>query len=109
MLQPLGISFIVSLFASLIIAVTLTPVLCSFWLKNNEMLLKQADGSWLENFLGKHYRSTLMKVMKVKKLVVGLAIVLFIAVAFLMVGLGRSFLPQFNEGTLTIADRKSVV
>ncbi|HBS11554.1 MAG TPA: CusA/CzcA family heavy metal efflux RND transporter, partial [Flavobacteriaceae bacterium] len=103
MLQPLGISFIVSLFASLIIAVTLTPVLCSFWLKNNKMLLKQADGSWLENFLGKHYRVALIRVMKVKKLVIGLAIVLFLAVAFLMFGLGRSFLPQFNEGTLTIA------
>ncbi len=103
MLQPLGISFIVSLFASLIIAVTLTPVLCSFMLKNNKMLLKQADGSWLENFLGKHYRVALTNVMKVKKVVLGLSIVLFLAVAFLMFGLGRSFLPQFNEGTLTIA------
>tara|TARA_R110002072_G_scaffold234192_2_gene391771 strand:+ start:4025 stop:7102 length:3078 start_codon:yes stop_codon:yes gene_type:complete len=103
MLQPLGISFIVSLFASLIIAVTLTPVLCSFMLKSNKMLLKQVNGSWLENFLGKHYRVALTKVMKVKKLVIGLSIVLFLAVAFLMFGLGRSFLPQFNEGTLTIA------
>lgn len=103
MLQPLGISFIVSLFASLIIAITLTPVLCSFMLKNNKMLLKQADGSWLENFLGKHYRAALMKVMKIKKIVIGVSIVLFLAVTFLMFGLGRSFLPQFNEGTLTIA------
>ena len=103
MLQPLGISFIVSLFASLIIAVTLTPVLCSFMLKNNKMLLKQADGSWMENFLGKQYRVALTNVMKVKKIVIGLSIVLFVVVAFLMFGLGRSFLPQFNEGTLTIA------
>ena len=102
MLQPLGISFIVSLFASLIVAVTLTPVLCSLMLTNEKKLLKQAKGSWLENFLSKHYRSTLTKVMKVKKAVIGLSIVLFLAVAFLMFGLGRSFLPEFNEGTLTI-------
>jgi CzcA family heavy metal efflux pump len=103
MLQPLGISFIVSLFASLIIAVTLTPVLCSLMLKNNKMLLKQAKGSWLENFLGKYYRVVLIRVMKIKKLVIGLSIALFLAVAFLMFGFGRSFLPAFNEGTLTIA------
>jgi len=102
MLQPLGISFIVSLFASLIIAVTLTPVLCSFMLKNNKMLLKQADGSWLEIFLGKYYRLALTKVMKVKKVVIGVSIALFLVVTFVMFGLGRSFLPEFNEGTLTI-------
>ena len=103
MLEPLGISFIVSLFASLIIAVTLTPVLCSFMLNNNKMLLKQAKGSWLENFLAKHYRVALIHVMRFKKLILGLSIVLFLAVVFLISGMGRSFLPEFNEGTLTIA------
>ncbi|MCH7658811.1 MAG: efflux RND transporter permease subunit, partial [Bacteroidetes bacterium] len=71
MLQPLGISFIVSLFASLIVAVTLTPVLCSFMLTNEKKLLKQAKGSWLERWLNKHYNSALEKVMKVKKTVLG--------------------------------------
>ncbi len=103
MLQPLGISFIVSLFASLIIAVTLTPVLCSFMLKDNKMLIKQAKGSWLENFLVKYYRVALMRVMKIKKVVIGVSVVLFLAVTLLLFGLGRSFLPSFNEGTLTIA------
>ncbi len=103
MLQPLGISFIVSLFASLIVAITLTPVLCSYMLNNNKMLLKQANGSWLENFLNKHYSNALIKVMKLKKAMLGFAIILFLIASFLLVGLGRSFLPEFNEGSLTIS------
>lgn len=103
MLQPLGISFIVSLFASLIVAVTLTPVLCSFMLTNEKMLLIQARGSWLERWLSKYYNSALERVMKIKKIVLGLSIVLFLVVGFLIFGLGRSFLPEFNEGTLTVS------
>jgi len=102
MLQPLGISFIVAIFASLIIAVTLTPVLCRVMLTNEKMLLKQAKGSWLERFLNKHYNSALERVMKAKKTALGLSLALFILAGFLMFGLGRSFLPEFNEGTLTI-------
>lgn len=103
MLQPLGISFVVSLFASLIVAVTLTPVLCSFMLTNDKMLLKQAKGSWTERWLHRYYNSALKKVMKIKKTVLGISIVLFIVAIFLMFGLGRSFLPEFNEGTLTVS------
>lgn len=102
MLRPLGISFIVSLFASLIVAVTLTPVLCSFMLTNDKMLLKQAKGSWLERGLHRYYNSALGKIMKIKKTLLGISIVLFIMAIFLMFGLGRSFLPEFNEGTLTV-------
>jgi CzcA family heavy metal efflux pump len=103
MLRPLGISFIVSLFASLVVAVTLTPVLCSYMLTNESKLLKQANGSWLENFLSKHYRNALGKAMGIKKLLLGLSIGLLIVVGFLISGLGRSFLPEFNEGSLTIS------
>ncbi len=103
MLRPLGISFIVSLFASLIVAVTLTPVLCSYMLANENKLLKQAKGSWLENFLSNHYKMALSKVMKFKKTMLGLSLALLILVVFLMFGLGRSFLPEFNEGSLTIS------
>jgi CzcA family heavy metal efflux pump len=103
MLRPLGISFIVSLFASLMVAVTLTPVLCSFMLTNDRMLLKQAQGSWLERWLNRYYNFALKKVMKIKKTVLVLSIVLFIVAIFLMFGLGRNFLPEFNEGTLTVS------
>jgi len=103
LLRPLGISFIVSLFASLIVAVTLTPVLCSYMLNNELKLLKQAKGSWLENLLSNHYKTALQKVMKVKKTMLGFSLVLLILVGFVMFGLGRSFLPEFNEGSLTIS------
>ncbi len=103
MLQPLGISFIVSLFASLLVAVTLTPVLCSFMLASDKMLLKQAKGSWTERWLHRYYNSALKKVMKIKRTVLGISIVLFFVAIFLMFGFGRSFLPEFNEGTLTIS------
>jgi len=102
MLQPLGISFIVSLFASLIIAVTLTPVLCSVMLTNEKKLLKQAKGSWLVRWLNKNYRLGLENVMKAKKSALAFSIGLFIVAGFLLLNLGRSFLPEFNEGTLTI-------
>lgn len=103
MLRPLGISFIVSLFASLIVAVTLTPVLCSYMLVNESKLLKQAKGSWFENFLSKKYKAALTTVMKFKKAMLGLSLVLLIIVGFVLFGLGRSFLPEFNEGSLTIS------
>lgn len=103
MLRPLGISFIVSLFASLVVAITLTPVLCSYMLANESKLLKQANGSWLENFLSKHYKTALGKIMKVKKVMLSLSLILLIVVGFLIFGLGRSFLPEFNEGSLTIS------
>jgi CzcA family heavy metal efflux pump len=103
MLQPLGISFIVSLFASLIVAITLTPVLCSFMLTNENTLLKQANGSWLERKLKKYYNAALLKVMNLKKTVLGLSVGLLILVGIVLLGLGRSFLPEFNEGTLTIS------
>ena len=103
MLKPLGISFIVSLFASLIVAVTVTPVLCSFMLTNEKMLLKQAEGSWVERKLRHYYARGLEKTMHAKKLILGIAIALFIVAAVLISGLGRSFLPEFNEGSLVIS------
>lgn len=103
MLQPLGVSFIVSLFASLIVAVTLTPVLCSLLLTNEKMLLKNAKGSWVENTLTKWYKSALEKVFTIKYLILVVAIALFIVAGIGMKNFGRSFLPEFNEGSLVIA------
>ena len=102
MLQPLGVSFIVSLFASLIVAVTLTPVLCSLLLTNESMLLKKSTGSWVENSLTKWYKIALEKVFTVRKIVLLLAIVLFVLSTIGLTNFGRSFLPEFNEGSLVI-------
>jgi len=103
LLAPLGIAFIVSLFASLIVSITLTPVLCSYLLTSDDMLHKHPDESKPVKFLQRKYVAVLEKVMSVKKLVLGLAVVLFVISLFLLFSLGRNFLPEFNEGSLVIS------
>ncbi|MBL7938814.1 MAG: efflux RND transporter permease subunit [Flavobacteriales bacterium] len=102
MLTPLGVSFIVALFASLVVAVTVTPVLCSLLLTNEKQLLKQSEGSWLVRKLKSWYETALVRAMRMRKqLVIGAAL-LFVGSMALMSTLGRSFLPEFNEGSLVI-------
>lgn len=102
MLKPLGISYIVALFASLIVAITITPVLCSFLLTNEDRLKKHKNGSWLERRLNKIYYSSLKWVLEKKAVVLGFTFVLLVMAVFLFSGFGRNFLPPFNEGSLTI-------
>ncbi len=102
MLKPLGISFIVALFASLIVAITITPVLCSLLLTNEKRLKKHKEGSWLERRLKKIYFASLKWVLEKKTVVLSVTFgFLIIAVLFFM-QLGSNFLPPFNEGSLTI-------
>lgn len=103
LLAPLGIAFIVALFASLIVSITLTPVLASYLLTNNIMLLKQHKESWLVERLQKMYSNALGKVMEMKKVVLVIAGGLFLVALLAMSQLGRSFLPEFNEGSLVIS------
>lgn len=103
LLAPLGIAFIVALFASLIVSITLTPVLASYLLTNDKMLLKQHKESWLVERLQKVYSNALNKVMEMKKAVLIVAGGLFLVSLFVMSQLGRSFLPEFNEGSLVIS------
>lgn len=103
MLQPLGISFIVSLFASLVVALTVTPVLCSFLLTNENSLVKQAHGSWLVRHLTLIYKASLKTAMQFKGLLIAAALAGFIVSLAVFFTLGRSFLPEFNEGSLVIS------
>lgn len=103
LLAPLGIAFIVSLFASLIVSITLTPVLGSYLLADEKMLQKQHKESWLVEHLQNIYTRLLEKIMRWKKTVIAVSSVLFIASLFVMTQLGRSFLPEFNEGSLVIS------
>lgn len=103
LLAPLGIAFIVALFASLIVSITLTPVLASYLLTNDKMLLKQHKESWLVERLQKVYSNALNKVMEMKKAVLIVAGGLFLVSLFVMSQLGRSFLPEFNEGSLVVS------
>ncbi|MFT7612793.1 MAG: CzcA family heavy metal efflux pump [Parvicellaceae bacterium] len=102
LLQPLGISFITSVVTSLFVAVTITPVLCSYLLKREKLLLKQSNGTRAERFLSKSYKAVLKKFLKVPKLTIGVAILAFVISLFCLSGLGRSFLPPFNEGALVL-------
>ncbi|MBI9033339.1 MAG: efflux RND transporter permease subunit [Bacteroidales bacterium] len=102
MLKPLGISFILALFASLLVAVTLTPVMCSYLLTNEKSLLRHQDGSWVERNLIRIYSKSLKQIMNYKALVIGLALTLLGGSIGLMFTFGQDFLPPFNEGSLTI-------
>ena len=103
LLKPLGIAFITSVLTSLLIAVTLTPILCSYLLKSDRVLDKQAHGTKVERWSQKQYNRLLTMVLKIPKLIIGITIGGFIASIVLMTGLGRSFLPEFNEGSLVIS------
>ena len=99
MLVPLGVAFIVSLFASTFVALTLTPVLCSFLLtkatkadKEPKIVVKMKGG----------YSKALEWVIARKKVVLGSVLGLFVVALGLFFTLGRSFLPPFNEGSFTI-------
>ncbi|MDP2338878.1 MAG: efflux RND transporter permease subunit [Bacteroidota bacterium] len=102
MLQPLGIAFIVSLFASLIVAVSLTPVLSSYLLTSPKMLARNENGSPVVKWLGEKYESLLRLAMKAKKVILWGAGLMVVIAGFVFFTMGRSFLPEFNEGSLTI-------
>jgi CzcA family heavy metal efflux pump len=102
LLIPLGIAFIVSLFASLIVAVTLTPVLCSYLLTSGKVLLKENKVNKFLVFINKHYRYILVKSLKANYAIVFSTLALFVISLVIMLNMGRSFLPEFNEGSLVI-------
>ncbi len=103
LLQPLGIAFITSVLTSLIVAVTVTPVLCSYLLKSDRVLSKQAEGTRVERWLQKRYSAVLTTVLKWPKTVIGTTVLGFAISLVLLTQLGRSFLPEFNEGSLVIS------
>ena len=100
MLVPLGIAFIVALFASTVVALTLTPVLCSYLLDRKGQ--KPQQDAWVARKLRVVYEKALVYAIAHKKVVLlGTFSVFVIALGFFFT-LGRSFLPPFNEGSFTI-------
>lgn len=102
MLIPLGVAFIVALFASTVVALTLTPVLCSYMLTTKRALKKNEKEPFVSRSLKVWYKKALEWALRHKKVVIGISAVLLIFTIVIMTGLGRSFLPPFNEGSLTI-------
>ena len=114
MLVPLGIAFIVALAASTVVALTLTPVLCSYLLKkegerangeapNGTSLGCETRGeSAIAHWMKKRYEVALTSALAHRRLVLGTTVTLFVVALGLFFTLGRSFLPSFNEGSFTI-------
>lgn len=102
MLVPLGIAFIVALFASTVVALTLTPVLCSYLLNSKATGMKELREAWVARWLKGHYERALAFALAHQKQVLGGTIALFVVALGLFFTLGRSFLPGFNEGSFTV-------
>ena len=101
MLVPLGIAFVIALFTSTFIALTVTPVLCSYLLggKAGEKVHKEPV---VARKLKEWYEHSLHLALKHQKIILGVTIALFLSAVLAFFTLGRNFLPPFNEGSLTI-------
>ncbi len=101
MLAPLGITFVIALFASTLVALTLTPVLSSYLLGN-----PKADKGDKEPYVARKlkagYEKALEWVLCHKRIVLGSTAAVFVAAVVMLATFGRSFLPPFNEGSFTI-------
>ena len=100
MLIPLGIAFVTALLASTLVALTLTPVLCSYMLNksNGEMPKEAFVAVWLK----KYYREALLWVLDHTRTVIISSASLLVLALVIFLSLGSSFLPKFNEGSFTI-------
>lgn len=101
MLRPLGIAFITALFASTLVALTLTPVLCSYLLGRDRRERLDRE-PFVVRHLQRWYKTALEWALRRKRLVLGSLAVLLAVALGLFFSLGRSFLPAFNEGSFTI-------
>lgn len=102
MLVPLGIAFIVALAASTLVALTLTPVLCSYLLGGNHDKDETMREARLSIWLKRYYRIALEWALRHGRAVLACVVVLFVGALVVFFTLGRSFLPSFNEGSFTI-------
>ena len=100
LLRPLGIAYLASLAGSLVVALTVTPVLCLLLLRRDSLL--EAREPWLLRAFKGAYGPTIDFCLRHHALVLGGAIAA-VGIALAVVPfLGRSFLPPFNEGSLTV-------
>lgn len=101
LLMPLGYAYVVALAASLAVAVTVTPVLAQLFLPGDKSVMANHEPGWLTT-IKTCYSSWLTLVLASWKTVACASLALFL-VAVTALGLaGRTFLPDFNEGSLTV-------
>jgi CzcA family heavy metal efflux pump len=102
LLRPLGFGYVVALVASLIVALTVTPVLSS-WLLPHSRLIASGGEPRLTQRLKAVYERWLAQAFAWWRLVLGTAAALLVAAVVAILAAGRSFLPEFNEGALTVS------
>ncbi len=102
MLAPLGLTFVVALFASTLVALTLTPALCSLMLRHTGERRGRRREPGVTRWLHLRYERLLALALRHRRVVLSVTGVAFVAALVLMFTFGRSFLPSFNEGSLTI-------
>ena len=103
MLKPLGIAYIIALLMSLVVALTVTPLLCKLMLTSDKYLAKQEKESWVARHLSRAYTRSLEWALGHKKSVIGGTLLVFVIALAMFFNMGQSFLPDFNEGSLTIS------
>lgn len=101
LLKPLGISYMVSIAASLVVALTVTPAMCSYLLPRAKFMAEEGDGPVMR-WLQRVYRPVLELAAQRPKLVIAGSVVAFLLSMIPLSQTGRSFLPAFNEGSLTV-------
>ena len=103
MMKPLGIAYLIALVMSLIVAMTITPLLCKMMLSSDGYLKRVEKKNWVDRLLLTKYAVSLDWMMARARYVIGTLVLLFVLCVVLFASMGRSFLPEFNEKALTIA------
>jgi CzcA family heavy metal efflux pump len=101
LLRPLAIAYLVAVFASLVVAVTVTPVLCTFLLPKAVEQRGAREPPFMA-WLSRRYEPVLAFSLARSSVVIALGLVIVVGAGAALWGAGRSFLPEFNEGSLTI-------
>jgi len=100
--HPIAIATIVSMIASFVVSLTVIPVLCSFLLKPEEGK-KHHDGSLVRALKTFTQATFLRAAFTAPWIVIGIVLILMLGAASLYPGMGKEFLPTFNEGSATIS------
>ena len=102
LLQPLGVAYLVALAASLVVAVTVTPVLCYFLLPRSKGVLADHEPKFVQ-WLKARYAPILQSALTHPWRFTLPAVVVLALALLATTRMGRAFLPEFNEGSLTIS------
>jgi CzcA family heavy metal efflux pump len=103
LLRPLGVAYVTSIAASLLVALTITPVLCLLLFRRLELTRSEPRDSWLGRWLKRLYRPVVSASLRVPVPIAIASLAGAIAAVVALSSFGRSFLPEFNEGSLNIA------